>query len=175
MRRGGREHSWWHSDHRLMCRFLRWQTGERRAATESWRKRCHRWGYVHPWIVHLGPTLLSHSHYMDTPSSSTWGGLEKKILTEQLVKYQDVLLFWVKSSHMPSGNNIYILRVHSSSSRVHWSSMATICSSLFNYLLHWEKARTKEVCMCHSLNLPQAVILEWGFSLAFMEGFSRNH
>lgn len=91
----------------------------------------------------------------------------------RLLKNQHVLLFSLKSSHMESGNNIPNLAPHCPSSSVKWSKGAMV-PLLFTFL-HWETVRREEVCnMCQSLNLPQAVILEGGFSPAFMEGFSRN-
>ena len=73
---------------------------------------------------------------------------------------------WEEYSH-PEGSVLVIL------------CPVILCSShrfFCFYFSLWGKTPSRgRVCnTCQPLNLPQAVILEEGFSLAFMEGFSRN-
>lgn len=175
--RGG-EHPCWQRSQRLKGGLLGW-AGQWLAAAQSWGHRCHRWCDVHPWIVHLSPTILSHRHCMNPPSSLFCSAPLRRLYRTAslmwLLKYQHILLLKLKCSPHGIGGTIFpscgfILRhpLLSGLAQEPW----ILCYLLFFFPA--EKRLVEEVCnMCQSLNLPQAVILEGGFSPAFMEGFSR--
>lgn len=179
----GVKHSMWQRPQRLKGGLHRRQGGQWRGAAQPWRQRCHSCGDVHSCTVHVGPPLLSPhttlTHFHPFPHS--FGPVSRVSFVSSLLScsFKSVNISASSSQILPSclrerallsdGPFLVILGPV--------FQCGGLCGGglLFLYFLHWEKARREEVYnMCQPLNLPQAVILEWGFSLAFMEGFSRN-
>lgn len=85
--------------------------------------------------------------------------------TASLMQNSISSFFQLKSSHVGSGNNIPILKVHSWSSRVRWSSLAAIASSVFIFFPlrgeGWQRKSVQHVSVTKSSSSSNPGVLSW--------------